>query len=147
MGSSHSKSRVATYPVSEKNNTRLDSKLSDLSMRDEYADSEIEPSISLRLSSVVKWEERLFADPKVGPPILGCLAVTNSYLEPARAFCTYYTRCHGHSAKAVGAVERYPHFQRQDRARGFTRDKSAVLGEMLVICKHQHLPRGLDQEV
>lgn len=65
MGSSHSKSRVATYPVSEKN-SRLDSKLSDLSMRDEYADSDIESSISLRLSSVAKWEERLFADPKVG---------------------------------------------------------------------------------
>lgn len=113
MGSSHSKSRLATYPVSEKNNARLDSKLSDLSMRDEYADSEIEPSISLRLSSVVKWEEKLFADPKVGPPILRCLAVTNSYLEPACAFRTYHTRCHSHPAEAVSTVKRYAHFQRQ----------------------------------
>lgn len=147
MGSSHSKSRIATYPVSEKNKTRSDSKLSDLSVRDGDADSEVEPSISLRLSSVVKWEEKLFADPKVSPPILRCLAVTNSYLEPARAFCTYHTCCHGHLAEAVGAVERYTHFQRQDRARGFTCDKSAVLREMLDICRRQHLPCGFDQEV
>lgn len=68
MGSSHSKTRTATYPVSEKNNSRLDSKLSDLSIREEYADSDIEPSLSLRISSVIKWEERLFTDPKVEPP-------------------------------------------------------------------------------
>lgn len=80
MGSSHSKARAATYPVSEKNNTRLDSKLSDLSIREEYTNSDIEPSLSLRISSVVKWEEKLFADPKVGPPwhLLQCPAVANS---------------------------------------------------------------------
>lgn len=67
MGSSHSKSRIATYPVCEKNNNaRLDSKLSGLSIRDDDADADIEPSLSLRISSVIKWEERLFADPKVG---------------------------------------------------------------------------------
>lgn len=66
MGSSHSKSRVATYPISEKSGARLDSKLSDLSLCDEGANSEVEPSLTLRLSAVVKWEEKLLADPKVG---------------------------------------------------------------------------------
>lgn len=64
MGNSSSKSRSATYPSPEK--PKLHSRLSDLTLNDQeiYA----EPSLSVRIESVVKWEERLLSDPKVGVP-------------------------------------------------------------------------------
>ncbi|KAH0604643.1 uncharacterized protein H6S33_006311 [Morchella sextelata] len=60
MGNSSSKSRSATYPNPEK--PKLHSRLSDLTLNDQEIDAE--PSLSVRIESVVKWEERLLSDPK-----------------------------------------------------------------------------------